>query len=112
MAWCPHFFLSGISSPYALAFDKKNNLYIGNYLQSTIGKILPKGTVNPFISSGIGQPTGLIFDEFGNLWVATWGGSFYKVSFLAQVTSNPMTFKVAQPGSSTKNLTICPSELP
>ena len=47
------FVSSGLSEPYALAFDASGNLYVANGgNNSTISKVTPGGTVSTFVLRG------------------------------------------------------------
>ncbi len=67
---------SGFNLAYGLALDSAGNLYVSNYVSSTIEKFSPDGTdLGLFASSGVNLPHGMIFDSAGNLYVANNGNS-------------------------------------
>jgi DNA-binding beta-propeller fold protein YncE len=51
-----------------LAFDKAGNLYVANFVSSTIEKFTPGGVGTVFASTGLNHPVGLAFDSGGNLY--------------------------------------------
>lgn len=61
----------GITAPWGLTLDTKQNLYVADYVTDQIFKI-PKGTsnANPLNLQGLKRPIGVAFDSLGNLWVA------------------------------------------
>jgi len=67
---------SGFHLAYGLAMDKDGNLYVGNYVSSTIEKFSPDGTdLGLFASSGLHLPHGMAFDSEGNLYVINNGNN-------------------------------------
>lgn len=65
----------GLTAPWGLTLDAKQNLYVADYVTDQIFKI-PKGTstVNPLDLQGLKRPIGVAFDSLGNLWVADMKG--------------------------------------
>ncbi|HEY2473563.1 MAG TPA: hypothetical protein VGI19_02060 [Candidatus Cybelea sp.] len=65
----------GLTAPWGLTLDAKQNLYVADYVTDQIFKI-PKGTsnVNPLDLQGLKRPIALAFDSLGNLWVADMKG--------------------------------------
>ncbi len=72
--------VSGLSEPDAVAFDPAGNLYIADYVDSTVlvfprtsgtifGHSVTADTVTT-IASGLDNPDGLAFDPAGNLYIA------------------------------------------
>ncbi|HEY1883576.1 MAG TPA: hypothetical protein VGG51_11105 [Candidatus Cybelea sp.] len=61
----------GLTAPWGLTLDAKQNLYVADYVTDQIFKI-PKGTsnVNPLNLQGLKKPIDVAFDSSGNLWVA------------------------------------------
>lgn len=49
--------------------------YQSNIAASTISRIAPDGTVEPFVTEGIRGPVGIVFDEGGDLIVANCGAN-------------------------------------
>jgi hypothetical protein len=72
-------FASGLSYPYALAFDSAGNLFVTEPSSGGghIDKFTPNGTRSTFAE--LGEPLGLAFDSAGNLFVADGdSGNIYK----------------------------------
>ncbi|HEX3946794.1 MAG TPA: hypothetical protein VHW47_03775, partial [Acidimicrobiales bacterium] len=73
-----------LAGPYALAFDGSGNLWVSNFLSSTLDQYSPVqqgagGSPAPAVvigssSGSLYGPTGLAFDGSGNLWVANYSG--------------------------------------
>jgi sugar lactone lactonase YvrE len=80
------FLNSGLSNPYALAFDASGNLYVSNQSANTILKVTGSGSVSTFVSSGLSGPSGIAFDASGNLYVANYNGGFS--STIKKITSD------------------------
>jgi sugar lactone lactonase YvrE len=57
------------SSNGGLAYDTSDNLYTSNYINNTISKTNPEGTISLF-ATGLNSPTGLTFDSSGYLYAA------------------------------------------
>ena len=73
---------NGFAAPSGLSFDRQGNLYIANFLNSTIDRIAPDGTKTQF-SSGINLkgPIGLVNDAENNLYVANYlAGTVTKIN--------------------------------
>jgi hypothetical protein len=78
-------FTSGLTSPYALAFDSGGNLFVadagmlaGSLPNGAVYKFTPAGVRTTF-ALGVSVPTGLAFDSEGNLFVAEfYTGNIYK----------------------------------
>ena len=78
-------FASGLTSPYALAFDNGGNLFVGDAgmllgsePNGAIYKFTPAGARTTF-ALGVSAPTGLAFDSEGNLFVAEfYTGNIYR----------------------------------
>lgn len=81
---------SPFSSPGALAFDSKGNLYVADYASSTVRMITSAGAVSTFAGTGtygnsgdggaaskaaLAYPVSLAFDTAGNLYVGDEGNS-------------------------------------
>lgn len=66
----------GIHSPFALATDSKDNLYVGNGITNTVA-VYPPGAMSPSrtITQGIDNPVSLAFDSKGKLYVANLSGN-------------------------------------
>ena len=65
------FISSGLSSPYAMAFDTAGNLYVCNKDSNTVSRFSSTGTlVKANFASGLSVPEGLAFDAAGNLYVS------------------------------------------
>ena len=65
------FISSGLSSPYAMAFDTAGNLYVCNKNSNTVSRFSSTGTlVKANFASGLSVPEGLAFDAAGNLYVS------------------------------------------
>src|SRR5437660_925466 len=71
-------FASGLSGPFALAFDSSGNLFEADHGSGTIFKFTPGGIKSTF-ASGLNGPVGLAFDSSGNLFEADLGsGTIFK----------------------------------
>jgi sugar lactone lactonase YvrE len=68
---------TGLSSPYALAFDNSANLYVANYGNSTIEKFTPGGVGSVFATTTV-RPYALAFDAAGNLYAASLSSTIQK----------------------------------
>ena len=67
-------FASGLTSPFALAFDSGGNLFVAdggneNAGSGAVYKFTPAGVRTTF-ALGLSVPAGLAFDSAGNLFVA------------------------------------------
>jgi hypothetical protein len=65
---------TNLNTPYGLAFDASNNLYVANIFGNTILKYTYSGGVlNPtgtnIVTVGLNNPAGLAFDGSGHLYV-------------------------------------------
>jgi hypothetical protein len=83
---------NGFAAPSGIAFDHLGNLYIANFLSSTIDRISPSGTKSQF-SSGINLkgPIGLVADDDNNIYVANYlAGTVTKINAagIAQVVAS------------------------
>ena len=67
-------FVSGLSDPTALAFDRRGNLFVSDTGSGSIVEITPGGETNTF-ASGLAAPYGLAFDNSGNLFEADFASS-------------------------------------
>lgn len=64
-----------LSSPTGMTTDNSGNLYIANFSDNSIIKIVPDGTRKLFIKDArINGPIGLECDSAGNLYVANYNG--------------------------------------
>jgi hypothetical protein len=69
-------FASGLYQPFAMAFDRKGNLFVGDsgsgipQMESLIVKFAPDGSRSTFASIGFTQLLGMTFDGTGNLLVS------------------------------------------
>ena len=75
-------YFANLSSPYAVACDQHNNLYIADYGNSRVRVIKASGIITTFAGGGTGGdgshataaqlsgPTGLAIDPIGNLYIA------------------------------------------
>ena len=73
---------NGFAAPSGIAFDHLGNLYIANFLSSTIDRIAPDGTKSQF-STGMNLkgPIGLIADDDNNIYVANYlAGTVTKIN--------------------------------
>ncbi len=73
---------NGFAAPSGITFDRRGNLYIANFLNSTIDRITANGIKSQF-SSGINLkgPIGLITDGDNNLYVANYlAGTVTKIN--------------------------------
>lgn len=64
--------ISGLNSPYGLAFNSAGVLFEADEVGGNIYKIMPDGTKTVY-ASGLHYPAGLAFDRNGNLFVANNG---------------------------------------
>ena len=104
------------SSPYQIAADTANNLYVGDYSSGTIRKITPAGVVttiagsattgyldnaNPLLAK-FNKPLGVAVDNNGNVYVSEYGGYIRKIAYNSSSgTYGPVTTLVSSLGSST-----------
>ncbi len=65
---------SGFGSTIGLAFDRRGDLFVGDWDRGQISKIDPAGKVTPFVDVGLFGPMGLAFGPDGDLFVAHRGG--------------------------------------
>ena len=70
-------FASGLTSPFAMAFDSGGNLFVAdggdeNAGSGAVYKFTPAGVRTTF-ALGLSNPAGLAFDSAGNLFVAEFG---------------------------------------
>lgn len=63
---------NGISNPFGVVFDRVGNLFVANYGDGTVVKILPGGKITSFVS-GLVRPQGMTIDAQDNLYVANSG---------------------------------------
>ncbi|NBV21440.1 MAG: hypothetical protein EBS05_05890 [Proteobacteria bacterium] len=83
--------LTGLSVPYALAFDGAGNLFVANYDANTVSKFAPGATTASATLTGLSGPSALAFDGAGNLFVAS---------------SNANTVSQFAPGATTASATL------
>jgi DNA-binding beta-propeller fold protein YncE len=62
-------FPSGLTSPFALAFDSGDNLFVANEGSGAVYKFTPSGVRTTF-ALGLSVTVGLAFDSAGNLFAA------------------------------------------
>ncbi len=73
---------NGFSAPSGLTFDRQGNLYVANFVTSTIDRLAPDGKKTQF-SAGINLkgPIGLISDDDSNIYVANYiAGTVTKIN--------------------------------
>ena len=88
----PSMTLTGLKSPWALAFDSSGSLYVANFDGNTVSRFAP-GSVTPTATlTGVQAPRALAFDANGNLYVAN-------------ATANGTVSKFA-PGDTTPSATL------
>jgi sugar lactone lactonase YvrE len=63
--------LTGLSNPWALAFDSGGNLYVANFAGNSVSRFAPGATAPAATLMGIEHPRALAFDAGGNLYVAS-----------------------------------------
>jgi len=69
---------SGIDTPFAVAVDKKANIYISNNGSTgtdSIAVVNPPYTGSPYFLDGLTAPGGLFFDTTGNLYASSNGST-------------------------------------
>ena len=69
---------SGVSTPFALAFDPAGNLYVTNSGDNTVEKFSPTGMGSVF--ADLTGPRGLVIDALGNLYVSTANDTIEKIA--------------------------------
>lgn len=67
-------FISGLSSPAELTFDKSGNLLVSNYTGKTVQRYSPTGVLLQTISTTF-QPAGVLVTSSGNILVADYFGA-------------------------------------
>lgn len=87
----PNATLTGLSNPWALAFDASSNLYVTDFSTNTVRKFAPGSTTPSATLSGLAQPRGVAFGSSGNLYVANYHGN---------------TISTFEPGATTASETI------
>ncbi len=72
--------ISGLSNPRQMTFDRSNRLYVADQLNNTIRRFDPNGVPMPLTLRGAGlvKPFGLAFDVAGLLYATITGGSLVK----------------------------------
>jgi gliding motility-associated-like protein len=105
--------MASFSSPYQIAVDRANNLYVADGGNDLIRKIIPGGVVSSYAGSGalgsangnkatatFNNPIGVTFDPSGIMYVADQGNSTVrKIDLSGQVT----TFAVFNGGAAPAN---------
>ena len=68
---------TGINGPNALAFDTSGNLYVADYYNHSIKKVLPDGTTagNVISLDDFDYPTSILFDKYGNSYIGCYGST-------------------------------------
>ncbi len=71
-------FASGLTSPFALAFDRRGNLFVADAGSGAVYKFTPAGVRTTF-ALGLSVTVGLAFDSAGNLFATEfYSGQIYK----------------------------------
>ena len=73
---------TGFSAPAGLAFDKQGNLYVANFMSSTVDRVNVDGSRSQFSSgSNLKGPIGLVVDGSNSLYVANYlSGTVARIS--------------------------------
>ncbi len=69
---------AGVNTPFAVAVDKKGNVYISNNGSTgsdSIAVMKPPYTGQPYFLNGLTAPGGLVFDAAGNLYASSNGST-------------------------------------
>ena len=76
---------TGINGPNALAFDTSGNLYVADYYNHCIKKVLPDGTTagNVISLNDFDYPTSILFDKYGNSYIGCYGSNYIYLYNLA-----------------------------
>ena len=72
-------FVTSLTNPSGLAFDRSGNLFVSCRNDGTIHRIAPDGRAEQWIE-GMGVATGLAFDREQNLYVGDRSGTIFKIS--------------------------------
>jgi hypothetical protein len=96
--------LTGLNTPYDLAFDSSGDLFVANYSQNTVSEFAPGSTTPNATLTGLFGPTQLAFDHSGDLFVSNAGTS-----------DNGTSVSEFAPGATTPTATLtgvnCPAGL-
>jgi hypothetical protein len=73
---------TGFSAPAGLSFDRQGNLYVANFLTSTVDRINVDGSRERFCSgANLKGPIGLVVDGTNNIYIANYqSGTVAKIS--------------------------------
>jgi Flp pilus assembly protein TadD len=73
---------TGFSAPAGLAFDKQGNLYVANFMSSTVDRVNVDGSRSQFSSgANLKGPIGLVVDGSNSLYVANYlSGTVARIS--------------------------------
>jgi sugar lactone lactonase YvrE len=72
-------FVTSLTNPSGLAFDRSGNLFVSCRNDGTIHRIAPDGRAEQWIE-GMGVATGLAFDREQNLYVGDRSGTIFKIN--------------------------------
>jgi hypothetical protein len=88
---------NGIDQPIDVQFDASGNLFVANYLNSTVTEYAPPYTGSPVatISNGVSGPNQLVLGPSGTLAVVNAGGGNVTVYTAPYVNQTPVT--IAKP---------------
>jgi len=64
--------------PFGIAVDNSGNVYVADFIGSTITKIPAGGGPQTAVGSGFADPTGVAVDASGNIYVADYGNNAVK----------------------------------
>ena len=102
--------LTGLSSPWAMAFDASGNLFVADRSLAAVSEFAPGSTTPTATLTGLSNPQGLVFDSSGNLFVANEGNGtvseFAPASTTPTATLTGLSYPVALAFDSSGNLYV------
>jgi hypothetical protein len=87
-----------INQPTGLTIDENENIYVANYIDGTIIKVLPGGITQTTVYKGLNHPMGLYYQSPSTLFVACEGdGTIQKLTLGVQTTGYTFASGFSQP---------------